>query len=298
MNEPACASFTEHLGRLARTARATPYRDLHICVVRGAMPGAAAHFENDMLALWQEDGITTLVFESPHEVAVRAYTKSRCPDTEFLWEGRMPYGNWEAGEPIIPTHFAGFQICPAWDVQPSAPCETRLVLDPGLAFGSGLHPATRISLLLLRTAMERIRPRRVLDLGCGTGVLAFAALLLGAETAVAVDYSLLAVNAARINAELNDVAARMEIIHDDLFAHLSHDADLVLCNMNFPLFEDLLESAEFMSRDWILLSGVNPESLHEIISSRLTGNGRAVAQQARKGDWFGYLTSTTRDGQS
>lgn len=297
MNEPGDTSFTEHLGRRARTARTTPYRDLHICVVRGAMPGAAGFFEEDMLALWQEDGITTLVFESSHEEQVRAFAKSRRMDAEFLWEGRMPYGNWEAGEPMVPTHFAGFLICPAWDVQPSAPCETRLVLDSGLAFGSGLHPATRISLSLLRTAMEHVRPHRILDLGCGTGVLAIAALLLGAETAVAVDYSLLAVNASRINSTLNGVAARMEIIHDDLFAHLSHTADLVLCNMNFPLFKNLLGNPEFMSREWILLSGVNPESLHKEISSQLTGNGRAIVQQARKGDWFGYLTSKTRDSQ-
>ena len=284
------APFTEHLGIRALAPRTHAYDMLHICVVRGAAPGAAKQFEQDMLACWFEDGNTTLVFETPHENAVRAHLCAHCPDAEFLWEGKMPYGNWEAGEAVVPTHQAGFLICPSWDVREPAPCETRMVLDPGLAFGSGLHPATQISLLLLRHAMERVRPGRVLDLGCGSGVLAIAALLLGARQAAAVDYSLLAVNAERINAELNGVSSRMHIIHGDLFRHLDADADLVLCNMNFPLFDRLLNHEAFLSRKWLLLSGVNPESLHRRIVKQLADAGRAITHTQSRGQWFGYLT--------
>jgi ribosomal protein L11 methyltransferase len=290
MDEPRIAPFKEHLGRRALEPRTHAYADLHICVVRGSLPGADAHFHHDMLAMWCEDENTTIVFESPREDQMRAFIREHCPDAEFLWEGRMPYGNWEADARMAPTHQAGFLICPAWDVCAPEPCETRIVLDPGLAFGSGLHPATQISLGLVRRAMERVRPRHVMDLGCGTGILAVAALLLGAEQATAVDYSLLAVNAARINAQLNGLSLRMRIMHDDLFSHLKSPADLVVCNMNFPLFDSLLKNKDFLSHEWLLLCGVNPESLHREISGKLKAAGRTIMHTERKGHWFGYLT--------
>lgn len=292
MNTPAhrAAPFTEHLGRTALSPRAHPYGDLHICVARGALPGAEARFADSMLALWLEDVVTTLVFEATHEQAVRAFIRDNCPDAEFLWEGRMPYGNWEAGAPVCATHTAGFLICPPWDVRDPLDCETRIILDAGLAFGSGLHPATQISLELLRPAMESARPRRVLDLGCGTGILSLAALLLGAQRATAVDYSLLAVNAARINAQLNGLEDRMRIIHGDMFDHLCEDTDLVLCNMNFPLFDKLLAHPDFLAHKWILLCGVNPESMHREISGTLTKSGRRIIHTQSKGGWYGYLT--------
>jgi ribosomal protein L11 methylase PrmA len=292
MSDPSrrAAPFIEHLGSRALAPRARAYETLHICVARGALPGAESRFADRMLAMWFEDGVTTLVFETPQETAVRAFILDNCPGAEFLWEGKMPYGNWEAGAPVRATHLAGFAICPPWDMCAPQPCETRIIMDAGLAFGSGLHPATHISLALLRPAMERARPRRVLDLGCGTGILSMAALLLGAERATAVDYSLLAVNAARINAHLNGLQDRMRIIHEDLFGHLAYEADLVLCNMNFPLFDRLLTDPDFLSHERILLCGVNPETMHREVCAKLTDAGREItAMQTRRG-WYGYLT--------
>ncbi len=66
-------------------------------------------------------------------------------------------------------------------------------MEPGLAFGSGYHPTTRTCLELLRRVYETDTPRRVLDLGTGTGILALAALALGAERVMAVEYNELAV---------------------------------------------------------------------------------------------------------
>ena len=95
-------------------------------------------------------------------------------------------------------------------------------MEPGLAFGSGYHPTTRRCLELLRRVYEADTPRQVLDLGTGTGILALAALALGAERVVAVEYNELAVRTAARNLKHNQREAEVHLIQADArhFAHL------------------------------------------------------------------------------
>jgi ribosomal protein L11 methyltransferase len=93
-------------------------------------------------------------------------------------------------------------IVPTWH-QPSDPTAINIALDPGLAFGTGSHPTTR---LCLRWLDDNIQGgESVLDYGCGSGILAIAALKLGAARAVGVDVDVQAVIASRDNAAANDV---------------------------------------------------------------------------------------------
>lgn len=85
-----------------------------------------------------------------------------------------------------------------------APAEPALHLDPGLAFGSGSHPTTRLCLDWL--ARAELEDRSVLDYGCGSGILALAALKLGASNALAIDHDPQALLATRENAEYNAIA--------------------------------------------------------------------------------------------
>ena len=103
----------------------------------------------------------------------------------------------------------GFWIVPTWSTVPAE--ATRVIrLDPGMAFGTGTHPTTRMCLRwIARSAPRRPTPwPRVLDYGCGSGVLAIAAGLFGAAAIDAVDIDPAAVDATRANAIANDVALR------------------------------------------------------------------------------------------
>jgi ribosomal protein L11 methyltransferase len=88
---------------------------------------------------------------------------------------------------------------------PAAPGQAVLRLEPGLAFGSGGHPTTALCLHWLARHAEALRGRRVLDFGCGSGVLALAALLLGAQAVTAVDHDPQALQATRDNARDNAI---------------------------------------------------------------------------------------------
>lgn len=94
-------------------------------------------------------------------------------------------------------------IVPSWHAPPQ-PRALNVILDPGVAFGTGSHPTTRLCLAWLE---RNVRPGdQVLDYGCGSGILAIAALKLGAGGAWAVDADPLALQAARYNAQRNDVS--------------------------------------------------------------------------------------------
>ena len=115
-------------------------------------------------------------------------------------------------------------IVPSWHIAPD-PEAIVLVLDPGMAFGTGSHPTTRLCLEWLeRTVSTDIS---ILDYGCGSGILAIAAAKLGAKDVLGVDIDLQAVSAAKSNAELNNVSARFE----DSTREIKGQFDIVVANI-------------------------------------------------------------------
>jgi ribosomal protein L11 methyltransferase len=130
-------------------------------------------------------------------VAVRAHESSSIPDEDWVAKSRNEFG------PIRVT--SRLWVVPSWHSPPEADA-LNLVLDPGLAFGTGSHATTR---LCLRWLESRITGgETVLDYGCGSGILAIAALKLGASRAVGVDSDPAAVAEARANARRNGVAGQ------------------------------------------------------------------------------------------
>lgn len=120
-------------------------------------------------------------------------------------------------------------IRPVWrdDYDP----EGRIVLnlEPGLAFGSGTHETTRLCL----EALEKytFKGARMLDVGCGSGILSVAALLLGAGSATGIDIDELAVKSSKENAERNNVADRYTGIHGNLVEKAQGKYDIITANI-------------------------------------------------------------------
>jgi ribosomal protein L11 methyltransferase len=105
-------------------------------------------------------------------------------------------------------------IVPSWLEYAAQPGDIVLRLDPGMAFGTGLHPTTQLCVALLE---QHVRPGgRVLDLGCGSGVLAIAAAKLGAGPVLALDTDPIAVMATRENAARNDVSEQVHVAEGSL----------------------------------------------------------------------------------
>jgi ribosomal protein L11 methyltransferase len=175
-------------------------------------------------------------------VELAAYTDPA--GEEQLWHafgtarGRDVPGGWEDAWRRFhePVRVGGLWIGPPW-LEPDADA-TAVVIDPGRAFGTGGHPTTRLCIELLQS----VAPGSLLDVGCGSGVLAIAAAKLGFAPVVAVDTEEAAVNATLANAERNDVevaAHRLDALESEL-----PELDVVVANVTFAADERVLARAQ------------------------------------------------------
>jgi ribosomal protein L11 methyltransferase len=124
-------------------------------------------------------------------------------------------------------HGGRLWVMPSWDRRAPADAAVSVILDPGLAFGTGDHATTALCLDWL--AGQHLNDRLVVDYGCGSGILAIAALKLGARRVWAVDTDPQALQATRANASKNDVAGRLQAVSPEELPGLS--ADLLTANI-------------------------------------------------------------------
>jgi ribosomal protein L11 methyltransferase len=186
-------------------------------------------------------------------------------------------------------------IVPAWLESPD-PGRIAVRMDPGMAFGTGTHPTTQLCLELVEAALAEMlplgQPVDMLDVGCGSGILAVAALKLGARRALGVDIDAEAVPVARQNALLNGVSERFDVGQSSVQEVLAggfgvRRAALVAANILAPvivrLFGDGL--AELVSPGGVLiLSGILADQSGEVEAAALA-NGLALSEKRQEGDW-------------
>ncbi|MDE6839623.1 MAG: 50S ribosomal protein L11 methyltransferase, partial [Oscillospiraceae bacterium] len=187
-------------------------------------------------------------------------------------------------------------IVPHWMREQGVP-EGRvpLYLNPGLTFGTGAHPTTQLCLELLE---EVLRPGdRVLDLGCGSGILAIAALALGASQAVGVDIDPKAADVAFENAALNGIGPdRLSVYAGDVLTDKKLAAKLgpgqnrvVLANIVADVIIPLSAKAgAFLTPDGVFLTSGIIDGRQEEVKAALEANGFTVTKHLERGGWHAF----------
>ncbi len=174
-------------------------------------------------------------------------------------------------------------IKPSWEEYSGTADELIIELDPGMAFGTGTHPTTALCI----RALERIAaPGMVVyDIGTGSGVLAIAAALLGAEVQ-AVDLDPVAVKVARENVAKNRLEAKVKVYHGNLANALSGSADLIVANIIADVIIVLADELERILRPGgvCIASGIIEERRREV-EEALTAKGLSVQQVDEEGGW-------------
>ncbi|WP_037586812.1 50S ribosomal protein L11 methyltransferase [Stenoxybacter acetivorans] len=214
--------------------------------------------------LWQKSVIVALFDEDTDidaalsqaaasaDIAVPDYVKENVPEQDWVRLTQSQFDPIQISERLW--------ITPSWHAQPNSEAVVNLQLDPGLAFGTGSHPTTRLCLQWLDKNL--VSGSKVLDYGCGSGILAIAALKLGAGQAVGVDIDPQALRASTDNAERNQVSAQF-YLPDDL---PEEQFDLVIANIlanPLRLLGEMLASRCQVGGQ-IVLSGILDDQVTEL----------------------------------
>ncbi|WP_426415838.1 50S ribosomal protein L11 methyltransferase [Aestuariirhabdus sp. LZHN29] len=181
-----------------------------------------------------------------------------------------------------PTRFGQrLWVCPSWKPVPD-PNAVNLMLDPGLAFGTGTHPTTALCLEWLDS--QPLSGQTVVDYGCGSGILGIAALLLGAGRVIGVDYDPQAIEASADNLQRNQLpVTAMDLYLPDNTPEI--EADLVVANILagplqqlYPTLDSLLKGGGRLA-----LSGILVEQAQDVLD---TYSASFEMEPPRvKGDW-------------
>lgn len=178
-------------------------------------------------------------------------------------------------------------IVPSWEEYDNKENRKILHIDPGAAFGTGTHATTSLCLSMLENYVAE--GSKMLDIGCGSGILSIASVLLGAETAVGVDIDAQSVKTAKENAELNNVSGKTEYIVGDLADKISGKYNVVCANIVADVVIRLLGDVRtFMEENAVLLvSGIIDARENDVLAAA-EKHGFKVKEKQYKDNWCAF----------
>ena len=210
-------------------------------------------------------------------------------DSEWLYKWQEHFKPSKVGERIV--------VKPGWEDYESAEGELVIEMDPGMAFGSGLHETTSMCIKALEKdlggAYDPSRyPIKVLDVGTGTGILAMAAVLLGADEALGIDIDDEAVRVANENIAKNGLEGRISIKRGNLMDGIDYDPDIIVANLMADLVVMLSPAAAAQLRPGglYITSGIL-DIKEEIVKKAIEDAGFDIIEVLADGEWRAIAAS-------
>ncbi|MBR1986354.1 MAG: 50S ribosomal protein L11 methyltransferase [Mogibacterium sp.] len=210
-------------------------------------------------------------------------------DSEWLYKWQEHFKPSKVGERIV--------VKPGWEDYESAEGELVIEMDPGMAFGSGLHETTSMCIKVLEKdlggAYDPSRyPIKVLDVGTGTGILAMAAVLLGADEALGIDIDDEAVRVANENIAKNGLEGRISIKRGNLMDGIDYDPDIIVANLMADLVVMLSPAAAAQLRPGglYITSGIL-DIKEEIVKKAIEDAGFDIIEVLADGEWRAIAAS-------
>ena len=208
-------------------------------------------------------------------------------DSEWLYKWQEHFRPTKVGERIV--------VKPGWEDYEAADGELVIEMDPGMAFGSGLHETTSMCIKALEKDLgdgsERAYdpsryPIKVLDVGTGTGILAMAAVLLGADEALGIDIDDEAVRVANENIAKNGLEGRISIMRGNLMDGIDYEPDIIVANLMADLVMMLSPAAAAQLRPGglYITSGIL-DIKEEVVKKAIEDAGFDIIEVLADGEW-------------
>lgn len=186
-------------------------------------------------------------------------------------------------------------VVPQWeDYQPAQAGEKELILDPGMAFGTGTHPTTKLMLQALEIVLRG--GESVLEVGTGSGVLSIAAKQLGAGEVSAYDIDDVAVKSAQKNIYLNPIAKDVHLGVNNLLDGIHKSVDVVVANILAEIIVPLVPQAmaNLKPGGYFLTSGII-EDKFLVVKKAILDGGFIIDETMRMKDWYGIIAHRPSD---
>lgn len=179
-------------------------------------------------------------------------------------------------------------VVPSWEKYENKDNRTILSIDPGAAFGTGTHATTSLCLQLLQGFVDNSTD--MLDIGCGSGILALASVLLGGKTAFGVDIDAQSVKTAKENAEINGISDKANFAVGDLTEVVNGKYQVICANIVADVIIRLLPNVgEFMTEGGVLIvSGIIDIRKDDVLKA-VYDNGFKIADEKYKDNWCAFV---------
>lgn len=273
--------------RSAAGSAGYPYQDLHIYYIEGCLDDTSEDAGASYIGNWVEDGYSFLFFSEPAIDTVERMI-SRQPGLVLVDCYQMGYEEW-LGEKFKRFTVGNFLIVPPWDPSPDDRSMKRIVLDPGVVFGTGTHPTTRDCLELIEKVCGETSIRTAADVGTGTGLLALAAARAGCRRVFAFDLNFLAVKTARRNIVQNGLEDTVLAFQGNAEDMSDIPADLMIANIHYDVMKRLLATKAVLSKRWLILSGLLRSQAAEVLRQLSAYPIEILEKREQGGIWYTFL---------
>jgi ribosomal protein L11 methyltransferase len=267
-----------------------PYGQLHIYYLQGRVQFPTGCLGENFIGNWEEDGFSFLFFSKSSDKIVQNFIEKQGGLT-LLDQYQMSYDQWQGGR-LSCLQINPFLIVPPWESE-AITLEnrdmTKILLDPGVVFGNGLHATTRDCIEALGWLCSARTVNSALDLGCGTGILALAACKLGCKTCLALDFNLLACQTAIQNVRLNGLANNILVAQARAENFVDLNAELLMANIHYDIMKKIVQVKGFFRKRWFILSGLLRSQAEDIAQQLKRPGVRILKKWERDGIWHTFL---------
>lgn len=293
----------ENLVKENRAFDSCPYENLFIYYIQGRVTGSNLigpdTFTDTFIGNWEEDDFSFLFFSKQSDNTIEQVLQNN-PGLTLLDQYQMTYDEWQGGR-LETLKVGNFIIAPPWksfedfqdNTQENPGQETgeklKILLDPGVVFGTGTHPTTYDCMDLIWQVCTSEKIQTVIDMGTGTGLLALGAARLGTKKIFALDFNLLAVKTAKRNIALNNLDNRILAFQARAEDYIDTPGDLLIANIHYDVMKNLINSKGLLNKKYFILSGLLRSQAREAAGKLSKIPVEIIETRERDGIWHTFL---------